>query len=127
MRTQTHGNSRIIVAAYRALAVMLLTHATFTLLAVVLVAPHRLGPLNGTSILRVGATLAIECVVAAGLFWLRRWAAVVAASVLLVVGVTMIVGSAASVPLPWVALNIVLAGLLLAPALLVVVGWRSLR
>jgi hypothetical protein len=126
MRIQAHERTRIIAAAYRALAVMLMTHAAFTLLALIFVVPHRLGPLNGTSILRVGTILAIECVVAAGLFSLRRWAAVVAAAVLLIVGGSMIVGSAASVPLPWVALNFALAGLLLTPALLLVVGWRSL-
>ena len=63
-------------------------------------------------------------IVGFGLLRLRLWAAILFALPLAIVGLWMMIGSIATVPLPWVLLSIVWSLVLLTPAFIVI---RSAR
>lgn len=69
----------------------------------------------------------VEAPLGFGLFFLRRWAALLFSAALLAIAVWLIVGSVQYVPWPWMLVYSSFEALLVAPALVTWRYWSELR
>jgi hypothetical protein len=68
----------------------------------------------------------VEAPLGLGLFFLRKWAALLLSAALLAAAAGLIVGSVRHAPWPWMPLNIGLGALLMAPAVITRRYWSEL-
>lgn len=100
----------------------------YGLLSIALVGLNRYAAAHGGRDLHpLLAPAAFLLVIGAGLVCLARWAILVAALVMAVTGCIMGVGSIATVPMPYVLINICTGIVLVGLAVIAIVSWRDLR
>ncbi|HEY2866413.1 MAG TPA: hypothetical protein VGJ02_04925 [Pyrinomonadaceae bacterium] len=85
------------------------------------------GPLTRADIIRLFTFYFLTTVVGAGLLFSRRWAAVMMSAATTIWGLWLIIGSILEVPFPFLLINISIGIVAMAPLLVTIAFWASLR
>ena len=111
---------------FKVFGVLTLIFEALELLILLSSRAKQLGPLDSGALIRISVFFFSSTVIAVGLFFLRKCAALFFSLALCAVAVWLILGSIIQVPFPWNLINIFWGIILVLPVVVTIHGWSRL-